>query len=223
MDKNLIKDYKEMAAASTDTMESKIKAHLIENCFKYDESKFEGCMTYLVNIAKEILDGKNGEVPDDVCYRICRDYFDDEIWRKEEEEKARTRREKERKTIMKKLSKEFCKATLHKSNMCVFVPDSVKSVRDHANKLHQCLISCDYIGKMAERRCVLAFITDNNGNPIATAEILPNGKLGQFYGNELGHDLESMKPSKKATEVLMTWLNKYEKNLKKFMAEKEAA
>ena len=89
MDKKLIKDYKEMVAASPDTMESKIKAHLIENCFKYDESKFEGCMTYLVNIAKEILDGKNGEVPDDVCYRICRDYFDDEIWLKEEEEKAK--------------------------------------------------------------------------------------------------------------------------------------
>lgn len=89
MNDELIKEYKEMAAASPDTMESKIKAHLIENCFKYDESKFDGCMEYLVNIAKEILGGKNGEVPDDVCYRICRDYFDDEIWRKEEEDKAR--------------------------------------------------------------------------------------------------------------------------------------
>lgn len=143
--------------------------------------------------------------------------------RRIEEEKARTLREKERKKIMKTLSKEFCNATLHKSNMCVFIPDSVKSVREHANKLHQCLMSCDYIGKMAERRCVLAFITDNKGTPIATAEILPNGKLGQFYGNELGHDLETMKPSKKATEVLMTWLKKYENNLKKFMAKKEAA
>lgn len=143
--------------------------------------------------------------------------------RRIEDEKAKTRREKERRSIMKKLSKEFSEATLHKSKMCVFVPDSIKRVREHANKLHQCLMSCDYIGKMAERRCVLAFITDNNGTPIATAEILPNGKLGQFYGNELGHDLETMKPSKKATEVLMTWLKKYEKNLKKFMAKKEAA
>lgn len=88
MDKQQVKEYKEMLAASPDTMESKIKAHLIDNCFKYDESKFEGCMTYLVNIAKEILDGKNGEVPDDVCYRICRDYFNDEIWAKEDEAKA---------------------------------------------------------------------------------------------------------------------------------------
>lgn len=143
--------------------------------------------------------------------------------RRIEEEKAKTRREKERRSIMKKLSKEFSEATLHKSKMCVFVPDSIKSVREHANKLHQCLMSCDYIGKMAERRCVLAFITDNKGTPIATAEILPNGKLGQFYGNELGHDLETMKPSKKATEVLMTWIKKYENNLKKFMANKEAA
>ena len=89
MDKQQVKEYKEMLSASPDTMESKIKAHLVENCFKYDESKFKGCMKYLVNIAKEILDGKNGEVPDEICYRICRDYFDDEIWRKEEEEKAK--------------------------------------------------------------------------------------------------------------------------------------
>jgi len=89
MNDEMIKEYKEMAAASPDTMESKIKAHLIENCFKYDESKFEGCMEYLVKIAKDILGGKNGEVPDEVCYRICRDYFDDEIWKKEEEEKAK--------------------------------------------------------------------------------------------------------------------------------------
>lgn len=89
MNDEMIKEYKDMVAASPDTMESKIKAHLVENCFKYDESKFDRCMLYLVNIAKVILDGKNGEVPDDVCYRICRDYFDDEIWRLEDEEKAK--------------------------------------------------------------------------------------------------------------------------------------
>lgn len=89
MNNELIKEYKDMVSASPDTMDSKIKAHLIENCFKYDESKFKGCMQYLVNIAREILGGKNGEIPDEVCYRICRDYFDDDIWRKEEEDKAK--------------------------------------------------------------------------------------------------------------------------------------
>ena len=93
MNDELIKEYKDMVSASQDTMDSKIKANLIENCFKYDESKFEGCMQYLVNIAREILGGKNGEIPDEVCYRICRDYFDDEIWRKEEEDKANTEAE----------------------------------------------------------------------------------------------------------------------------------
>jgi hypothetical protein len=143
--------------------------------------------------------------------------------RRLEERKAKTRREKEKKKIFSKLQEAFAKAKIRKSKMCVFVPDSIKSVREQANRLHQCLMSCDYIGKMAERRCVLAFITDNSGNPIATAEILPNGKIGQFYGDERGHDFQAMKPGKKATEALMTWLKKYENNLKKFMAKKEAA
>ena len=140
-----------------------------------------------------------------------------------EEKKARTKREKEKKLIFSKLQESFSKAKIHKSNMCVFVPDSIKSVREQAKRLHQCLMQCDYIGKMADRHCVLAFITDDNGTPIATAEILPNGKLGQFYGDEKGHDLEKMKPGKEATEALMTWLKKYEKNIKNFMSKKEAA
>jgi hypothetical protein len=89
MDERTVNEYKDMVAESKDTMESKIKAHLVENCPKFEESKFGGCMEYLVKIAREILGGKNGEVPDEVCYRICRDYFDDEIWREEEEEKSK--------------------------------------------------------------------------------------------------------------------------------------
>ncbi len=92
--KEKIEAYKMMAKQSPDTMESQIKAHLIENCFKYDESKFEGCMKYLVSCAKELLDGKNGDLADDVCYRICRDYFNDEVWRKEDEEEAKKKEEK---------------------------------------------------------------------------------------------------------------------------------
>ena len=92
--KEKIEAYKMMAKQSPDTMESKIKAHLIENCFKYDESKFERCMKYLVSCARELLDGKNGDLADDVCYRICRDYFNDEVWRKEDEDEAKKKEEK---------------------------------------------------------------------------------------------------------------------------------
>ena len=88
--------YKAMAAASPDSMKAKIEANLRATCDKFagHEDRLEDCMKYLTECAKEILNGKNGEVDDDTCYRICRDYFNDEIWAKEDEEEAE--REKKR-------------------------------------------------------------------------------------------------------------------------------
>lgn len=89
--------YKEMAKnASENSMEAQIKANLESTCDKFagHEDRLEDCMEYLTECAREILNGKNGEVDDDTCYRICRDYFNDEIWAKEDE--ARAEREKKR-------------------------------------------------------------------------------------------------------------------------------
>lgn len=93
-----IEAYKQMASQSPLKMEDCIKQHLEKNCVKFlgNEDKFDRCMDYLVDCAKEILDGHNGDVPDDVCYRICTDYFDDEIWKLEDEEKAKEKEESDR-------------------------------------------------------------------------------------------------------------------------------
>ena len=82
--------YREMAKnASENSMEAQIRANLESTCDKFagNEDKFDRCMNFLVQCAKEILEGKNGDIPDEVCYRICRDYFNDEIWKAEDEEK----------------------------------------------------------------------------------------------------------------------------------------
>lgn len=94
--KEKIEAYKEMAKQSPDTMESQIRKNLVETCQKFvgNEDKFDRCMKYLVSCARELLDGKNGDLADDVCYRICRDYFNDEVWRKEDEEEALKKAEK---------------------------------------------------------------------------------------------------------------------------------
>lgn len=84
--KEQVEAYKSMAKQSPMSMESMIKAHLVANCPKFIESKFDGCLKYLTACAREILDSKSGEVADDVCYKICRDYFNDEVWKQEEEE-----------------------------------------------------------------------------------------------------------------------------------------
>ena len=90
--------YREMAKnASENSMEAQIKANLESTCDKFagNEDKFDRCMAFLVKCANEILEGENGEIPDEVCFRICRDYFNDEIWKAEDEEEARKKAEDE--------------------------------------------------------------------------------------------------------------------------------
>lgn len=83
--------YKMMAAQSPKTMKAQIEQHLAETCPKFigNEDKIDRCIKYLTDCAREILDGKDGEVNNETCYRICRDYFNDEVWKAEEEEKAK--------------------------------------------------------------------------------------------------------------------------------------
>lgn len=93
-----IEAYKAMAKDSEcPSMETQIRENLERTCDKFagNEDKFERCISYLEECAREILEGKNGDVPDEVCFRICRDYFNDEIWKKEDEEEAREKAEAE--------------------------------------------------------------------------------------------------------------------------------
>ena len=90
--------YREMAKnASENSMEAQIRANLESTCDKFagNEDKFDRCMAFLVKCANEILEGKNGDIPDEVCFRICRDYFNDEIWKAEDEENERKKAEEE--------------------------------------------------------------------------------------------------------------------------------
>ena len=90
--------YKAMAKDSErPSMETQIRENLERTCDKFagNEDKFERCLSYLEECASEILEGKNGDVPDEVCFRICRDYFNDEIWKKEDKEEAQAKAEAE--------------------------------------------------------------------------------------------------------------------------------
>ena len=105
--------YREMAKnASENSMEAQIRANLESTCDKFagNEDKFDRCMVFLKNVCLEMLGGEDaaegdenrnckklsGEIPDEVCFRICRDYFNDEIWKAEDEENERKKAEEER-------------------------------------------------------------------------------------------------------------------------------
>jgi len=102
----------------------------------------------------------------------------------------------------------------------VYVPESAEDIVRQAEALKQCLVTADYIGKVIEGRCVLVFVR-YRGRPVATAEILPGGKLGQFYGNESNHS--NCKPTKKASEAMQAWMQKFIKVETMKRAKREAA
>ena len=105
--------YREMAKnASENSMEAQIRANLESTCDKFagNEDKFDRCMAFLKKVCLEMLGGEDaaegdengnyktlsGDIPDEVCFRICRDYFNDEIWKAEDEENERKKAEEER-------------------------------------------------------------------------------------------------------------------------------
>lgn len=105
--------YREMAKnASENSMEAQIRANLETTCDKFagNEDKFDRCMAFLKKVCLEMLGGEDaaevdenrnckklsGEIPDEVCFRICRDYFNDEIWMAEDKENERKKAEEER-------------------------------------------------------------------------------------------------------------------------------
>lgn len=104
--------YREMAKnASENSMEAQIRANLESTCDKFagNEDKFDRCIDFLKKVCLEMLGGEDaaegdenrnckklsGEIPDEVCFRICRDYFNDEIYKAEDEENERKKAEEE--------------------------------------------------------------------------------------------------------------------------------
>lgn len=129
--------------------------------------------------------------------------------------KEATRREREKKANFEKVVGKWIRKKVRKNGLVVSIPVDIKSVQHQAKVLHQCLVSADYIGKMADRRCLLVFIATREGAPVATAEILPSGKVGQFYGDERSRESEKMKPGKEAREALDAWLHKFKPKWRK--------
>ena len=115
--------YREMAKnASENSMEARIRANLESTCDKFagNEDKFDRCMEFIKEVCLEMLGGEDaaegdenrsykilsGDIPDEVCFRICRDYFNDEIWKAEDEEAERKKAEEEEQLAKAKAEKE---------------------------------------------------------------------------------------------------------------------
>ena len=132
IDQEQIAAYREMAKnASENSMEAQIRANLESTCDKFagNEDKFDRCMVFLKKVCLEMLGGEDaaegdengsyrtlsGDIPDEVCFRICRDYFNDEIWKAEDEENERKKAEEEERIAKEKEKAEKEKKAPEKS------------------------------------------------------------------------------------------------------------
>ncbi len=89
--KEMLKEYAAIAKKSNRDMKECIKAHLVANCPKFagHEDKFNECIEYVTECAKEILKNRPGDVADDACYKMARDFFNDELWDKDEKKTSK--------------------------------------------------------------------------------------------------------------------------------------
>lgn len=107
--KEQIEAYKKMAKESSGAdMKAQIQENLSRTCDKFagNEDKLDRCIKHLYETVLEMLGGRDAadddnylsdQVPEDTVFRICRDYFDDEVWKAEEEEEAKKKEEAEKK------------------------------------------------------------------------------------------------------------------------------
>ncbi len=86
----------------------------------------------------------------------------------------------------------------------VFVTADINIIKKQCDVLYQCLIRNDYIYKEIMQENILVFFW-KDGQPVATAEVFYNGKIGQFYGDE--RDRKICEASAELKEILNIWLS----------------
>ena len=85
----------------------------------------------------------------------------------------------------------------------VYLANDLEDIEKQASELHQCLISCAYYKKIADKNCILIFVRKEN-TPIATCEIDYNKKIRQYNANQISGNWQ---PNSELQSVMNTYIN----------------
>lgn len=97
----------------------------------------------------------------------------------------------------------------------LFIPTKYEEFEACKTLLHQCLLSADYIGKMARGGSLIVMLW-KDGKPSSTAEIDYKGNLLQFYGNEWNRN--DCKPKQEEYKILESFMHTFKpKKLNKYL------
>lgn len=180
---------------STNKYEEIIKEYLERECEKdialkaaYKADAIHKCFAFITSQAKKIAVNNCAMVEDVKVYKWARDYYFDIL-----------PNEKEKKTAPENDELE----EYNYDGYSIFVPQDVLTIEKQAKDLHQCLVYAGYIDKVINKKCLLVFV-QKDGKSIATAELYPDNKLGQFYADEL--DRKNCRPTQEVKKAFNKWL-----------------
>ena len=125
-----------------------------------------------------------------------------------QEAREEERRLKEQKKAIKRIEKKFAEINSSIDGYSIFVTSDYDEWQKQAKALHQCICACGYYQGTADGNYTIVFI-QKEGVPVATAQIYPTGKIGQFYADET--DRTDCAPSDEVRVALSKWMEQVPK------------
>ena len=116
---------------------------------------------------------------------------------------------KKRSKELKQIEKKFRELNGEIDGYSIFVTSDYEEWQKQAKKLSQCICAAGYYQQMADGKCTLVFI-QKDGIPQATAQVMPDGKIHQFYADE--RDRDNCLPSPAIKEAFNKWLESVPKS-----------
>ena len=165
----------------------------------------------------DMLEKTHHEITD-VYWRHPRDIKSAHDKLVKELEEIENEKMKEKIAQMEKIVARFKKFESNVDGYEIFVTSNYEVWNRQAKYLHQCIVANGYYNKVLDGNCVIIFI-QKDGDPVATAEVKNDGKLGQFYADEL--DRSNCLPAPEVRAAFEKWMAAIPKNRFKPRREKE--
>lgn len=119
------------------------------------------------------------------------------------EAKAEAKRLKAKQLAFKRIVKKFANINGSIDGYSIFVTSDYDEWQRQADALHQCICAAGYYQGTADGNYTIVFI-QKEGVPVATAQVYPDGRIGQFYGDEI--DRANCAPSDEVRAAFNKWL-----------------
>ena len=194
--------------------------------YRYEEISLDDFLYLkkLKGIAKDCFDTeieRKISIFCDVLQMLERSHHDitDEYWRhpkdliaihdrlvaeREAADKARKMAElKKMASKLRAVKNKFSEFATSVNGYSIFVSTDYDEWKKQADALHQCIVASGYFERMANGDYTIVFI-QKDGVPVATAQVYPSGKIGQFYADET--DRANCAPSDEVRAAFNKWL-----------------